>query len=170
MKEWKVFHGCRYWSFVYGLRLGISLFWSPAPKQGIEEWGKYLPYMILHAVFVPLLVQRRLDLQYGLSALLILGTALAILVNVFVRWDHRFIVSFYNPNEKFWNALAFAQMAGYVTIAAALLNHRRSWYWGILKGVAIASSVILVVQSGTRGQFLLMALLPVVFLPEHAGL
>ncbi len=144
---------------------GISLFWSPAPKQGIEEWGKYLPYMILHAVFVPLLVQRRLDLQYGLSALLILGTALAILVNVFVRWDHRFIVSFYNPNEKFWNALAFAQMAGYVTIAAALLNHRRSWYWGILKGVAIASSVILVVQSGTRGQFLLMALLPVVFLP-----
>jgi hypothetical protein len=144
---------------------GISLYWSPAPKQGIEEWGKYLPYMILHAVFVPLLVRRPLDLQYGLSALLILGMALAILVNAFVRWDHRFIVSFYNPNEKFWNALAFAQMAGYVTIAASLLNHPRSWYWGLLKGVAIASSVILVVQSGTRGQFLLMALLPIVFLP-----
>lgn len=147
------------------IEAGISLYWSPAPKQGIEEWGKYLPYMILHAIFVPLLVKRHIDLQYGLSALLILGTALAILVNAFVRWDHRYIVSFYNPNERFWNALAFAQMAGYVTIAAALLNHQRSWYWGLLKGVAIASCVILVVQSGTRGQFLLMALLPIVFLP-----
>ena len=147
------------------LEAGISLYWSPAPGQAIEEWGKHLPYMILHAVLAPLLVRRPLDLQYGLSALLILGTTLAALVVAFVRWDHRFIVSFYNPNEKFWNALAFAQMAGYITIAAALLNHQRNWYWGLVKGVAIASSVILVVQSGTRGQFLLMALLPIIFLP-----
>ena len=144
---------------------GISLYWSPAITQGAGEWGKYLPYMILHACLAPLLLKRPIDLQYGLSAVLVLGTVLAILVDAFVRWDHRFIVSFYNPNEKFWNALAFAQMAGYVTIAAALLNHQRSWFWGLLKGLAIASSVILVVQSGTRGQFLLMAVLPIVFLP-----
>jgi hypothetical protein len=147
------------------LEAGISLYWSPAFTQGVGEWSKYWPYMLLHACLAPLLIKRPIDLQHGLSAVLVLGTILAVLVDAFVRWDHRFIVSFYNPNEKFWNALAFAQMAGYVTIAAALLNHQRSWFWGLLKGVAIASSVILVVQSGTRGQFLLMTLLPIVFLP-----
>jgi hypothetical protein len=96
---------------------------------------------------------------------LLLGAILAVLVDAFVRWDNRFIVSFYNPNEKFWNALAFAQMAGYVTITAVLLNHRKSWFWGLLKAVAITSCVILVVKSGTRGQFVLMAALPIMFLP-----
>ena len=144
---------------------GISLYWSPAFKQGIVEWGKYWPYMMLHAGLAPLLIRRPIDLQHGLSSLLLLGTILTVLVDAFVRWDHRFIVSFYNPNEKFWNALAFAQMAGYVTIAAVLLNHRKSWFWGLLKAVAITSCVILVVKSGTRGQFVLMAALPIMFLP-----
>lgn len=147
------------------IEAAISLYWSPAFRQGIGEWGKYWPYMMLHAVLVPLLIRRPIDLHYGLSGVLVLGGVLAILVDAFVRWDGRFVVSFYNPNEKFWNALVFAQMAGYVTIAAVLLNHRKSWFWGLLKGVAIASSVILVVKSGTRGQFALMAALPIVFLP-----
>ena len=149
----------------FWIEAGISLYWSPAFTQGVGEWGKYLPYMMLHAVLAPLLIRRPIDLQYGLSSVLVLGAVLAILVDAFVRWDQRFVVSFYNPNEKFWNALAFAQMAGYVTIAAVLLNHRKSWFWGVIKGVAIASSVILVVKSGTRGQFVLMATLPIVFLP-----
>ncbi len=147
------------------IEAGISLYWSPAFKQGVGEWGKYWPYMMLHASLVPLLFRRPIDLQHGLSAVLVLGAILAFLVDAFVRWDQRFIVSFYNPNEKFWNALAFAQLAGYVTIAAVLLNHRKSWFWRVLKGVAIASSVILVVKSGTRGQFVLMATLPIAFLP-----
>lgn len=149
----------------FWMEAGISVYWSPAFTQGVGEWGKYLPYMILHACLAPLLLRRPIDLQHGLSAVLVLGAILAILVDAFVRWDHRFVVSFYNPNEKFWNALAFAQMAGYVTIAAVLLNHRKSWLWGILKGVAIASCVILVVKSETRGQFVLMATLPIIFLP-----
>jgi len=149
----------------FWIEAGISLYWSPAFTQGVGEWGKYLPYMMLHAVLAPLLIRRPIDLQHGLSSILVLGAVLTILVDAFVRWDQRFVVSFYNPNEKFWNALAFAQMAGYVTIAAVLLNHRKSWFWGVIKGVAIASSVILVVKSGTRGQFVLMAMLPIVFLP-----
>ena len=149
----------------FWIEAGISLYWSPAFTQGVGEWGKYLPYMMLHAVLAPLLIRRPIDLQYGLSSVLVLGAVLAILVDAFVRWDQRFVVSFYNPNEKFWNALAFAQMAGYVTIAAVLLNHQKSWFWWVVKGVAIASSVILVVKSGTRGQFVLMATLPIVFLP-----
>jgi hypothetical protein len=149
----------------FWIEAGISLYWSPAFKEGIGEWGKYWPYMILHAGLAPLLIRRPIDLQHGLSAVLLLGAVLAILVDAFVRWDQRFVVSFYNPNEKFWNALAFAQMAGYVTIAAVLLNHQKSWLWSLLKGVAIASCVILVVKSGTRGQFVLMAVLPIIFLP-----
>ena len=149
----------------FWVEAGISLYWSPAFTQGVGEWGKYLPYMILHAGLVPLLIKRPIDLQYGLIGLLTLGAVLAILVDAFVRWDQRFIVSFYNPKEKFWNALVFAQMAGYVTITAVLLNHPKKWFWGFIKLVAIIASVILVVKSGTRGQFVLMAALPIIFLP-----
>lgn len=149
----------------FWVEAGISLYWSPAFKEGIGEWGKYWPYMVLHAGLAPLLIRRPVDLQHGLSSVLLLGAILAVVVDIFVRWDGRFVVSFYNPNEKFWNALAFAQVAGYVTIAAVLLNHQKNWFWMLLKGVAIAGSVILVVKSGTRGQFVLMAALPIVFLP-----
>ncbi len=156
-KKHRAFHGCRCWSSVCGLRPAFLCIGRRHSSRGCGEWGKYWPYMMLHAGLAPLLIRRPIDLQHGLSAVLVLGAVLAVLVDAFVRWDHRFIVSFYNPNEKFWNALAFAQMAGYVTIAAVLLNHQKSWFWRLLKGVAIASSVILVVKSGTRGQFVLMA-------------
>lgn len=149
----------------FWIEAGLSLYWSPAFEQGVGEWQKYLPYMVLHACLAPLLVRRPIDLQHGLSALLVLGAVLAILVDFFVRWDNRFVVSFYNPKEKFWNALAFAQMAGYVTIAAVLLNHPKGRWWSLLKGTAIAACVILVVKSGTRGQFVLMLALPIIFLP-----
>ncbi len=149
----------------FWIEAAISLYWSPAFTQGVGEWAKYLPYMVLHACLAPLLIKRPIDLQYSLSAVLVLGAVLAILVDVFVRWDQRYVVSFYNPKEKFWNALAFAQMAGYVTIASVLLNHQKSGLWWLIKGLAIAACVILVVKSGTRGQFVLMAALPLVFLP-----
>ena len=142
------------------------MYWSPAFKQGIGEWGKYWPYMVLHAVSRSATHQttHRFTARVEVPSVSLVRF-LAILVDVFVRWDGRFVVSFYNPNEKFWNALAFAQMAGYVTIAAVLLNHPKVGFGVLLKGVAIASSVILVVKSGTRGQFVLMAALPIVFLP-----
>lgn len=37
------------------LEAGISLYWSPAFTQGVGEWGKYWPYMMLHAGIAPLL-------------------------------------------------------------------------------------------------------------------
>lgn len=142
-----------------------SLFWSPAFGKGVEQWNSFWPYIFLNVLFVPLLLRHSTDLQDGLSALLVLGTVLAIFVDLFVNWDNRFIGTFWDPNETIWDPLAFPQMAGYVSLAAILLRHEKSWKWTVLKFIAIVASIVLVVKSETRGQFILMVTIPMVFLP-----
>lgn len=144
---------------------GLSLLWSPAVEAGLGEWAKKWPYTVLNVLLIPLLFRRRIDMHEGLSAVLIFGTVLVTLSVALVNWDQRYIVSSWDPEQKFWNALAFAQLAGYVTLAAVLLNHKRGGRWAIIKYMGIAAGLALVVKSETRGQFFLMAVLPVIFLP-----
>ncbi|MEK6801196.1 MAG: hypothetical protein AABZ34_00825 [Nitrospirota bacterium] len=143
----------------------LSLWWTPAFKEGIVEWSKYWPYIIINVWVAPLLLRRNTDLYYGLSAILILGTGLAILFDVLVRWDARTVVTFWDSSTTIWNALAFAHMAGYVTMAAVLLNQDKSWRWSVIKYTAIAACIVLVLKSETRAQFFLMVIIPIVFLP-----
>ncbi len=147
------------------LYAAISLSWSPAFEKGIEQWNYSWPYMVLNVLLVPLLFRHPTDLQDGLSAILYLGAVLATLVDVFVDWDNRFIGTFWDPSETIWDPLAFPEMAGLVTLAAILLNHGKSWKWTGIKFVAIVASIVLVMKSETRGQFILMVTIPLVFLP-----
>ena len=142
-----------------------SLWWTPAFKEGIVEWSKYWPYIIINVWVAPLLLRRRTDLYYGLSAILILGAGLAILFDVLVRWNARTVVAFWDTSTTIWNALAFAHLAGYVTMAAVLLNHDQTRRWVVLRYVAIAACIVLVLKSETRAQFFLMVTIPVLFLP-----
>ena len=147
------------------LYTAISLSWSPAFGKGVEQWNYNLPYMVLNVLLIPLLFRHPADLQDGLSAVLYLGAVLATLVDLFVDWDNRFIGTFWDPSETIWDPLAFPEMAGLVTLAAILLNHEKSWKWTGIKFIAIAASIILVMKSETRGQFILMVTIPLVFLP-----
>ncbi len=142
-----------------------SLWWTPAFKEGIAEWSKYWPYIIINVWLAPLLLRRRTDLYYGLSAILILGAGLAILFDVLVRWDARTVVAIWDSSITIWNALAFAHLAGYVTMAAVLLNHDQSRRWGVIRYAAIAACIVLVLKSETRAQFFLMVSIPILFLP-----
>ncbi|WNM64079.1 O-antigen ligase family protein [Candidatus Nitrospira neomarina] len=147
------------------LYAAISLSWSPAFEKGMEQWNYSWPYMVLNVLLLPLLFRHPTDLQDGLSAILYLGAVLATLVDLFVDWDNRFIGTFWDPSETIWDPLAFPEMAGLVTLAAILLNHEKSWKWTGIKLIAIVASIILVMKSETRGQFILMVTIPLVFLP-----
>lgn len=147
------------------LYAAISLSWSPAFEKGMEQWNYSWPYMVLNVLLVPLLFRHPTDLQDGLSAILYLGAVLATLVDLFVDWENRFIGTFWDPSETIWDPLAFPEMAGLVTLAALLLNHDKSWKWTGIKFVAIVASIVLVMKSETRGQFILMIIIPMIFLP-----
>lgn len=147
------------------LYAAISLSWSPAFEKGMEQWNYSWPYMVLNVLLVPLLFRHPTDLQDGLSAILYLGAVLATLVDLFVDWENRFIGTFWDPSETIWDPLAFPEMAGLVTLAAILLNHDKSWKWTGIKFVAIVASIVLVMKSETRGQFILMIIIPMIFLP-----
>ena len=147
------------------LYAALSLSWSPAFEKGIEQWSAYWPYIFLNVLLVPLLFHDSADLQYGLRGFLILGTVLATLVDLFVNWDNRYVGTFWDPSETIWDPLAFPEMAGYVTLAALLLNSERDWKWTAIKFIAVAASIILVIKSETRGQFILMVTIPMVLFP-----
>jgi hypothetical protein len=147
------------------LYAAISLSWSPAFGKGVEQWSYNLPYIVLNLFLVPLLFRHTTDLQDGLSASLFLGTVLATFVDLFVDWDVRDIRTFWDSSESIFDPLAFSGMAGYVTLAAILLNHDKSWKWTAIRCIAIAASIVLVIKSETRGQFILMVTIPMVFLP-----
>lgn len=148
------------------LYAAISLSWSPAFEKGVEQWNYFWPYMILNVLLVPLLFRHPTDLQDGLCAVLYLGAVLATLVDVFVDWDNRFVGTFWDPSETIWDPLAFPEMAGLVTLAAILLNNNdKSWKWTAIRFIAIAASIVLVMKSETRGQFILMVIIPMMFLP-----
>jgi len=147
------------------LYAAVSLSWSPAFEKGVEQWSYYWPYIILNVLLVPLLFRHTTDLQDGLGAVLFLGAVLATLVDLFVDWEERFIGTFWDPSETIWDPLAFPEMAGLVTLAAILLNLDKSWKWTAIRLIAIAASIILVIKSETRGQFILMVTIPMVFLP-----
>ncbi len=149
--------------FIYA---AISLSWSPAFEEGVYWWSYSLPYILLKLFLAPLLFRHKTDLQDGLCAVLFLGTVLATLVDLFVDWSVRDIQTFWDPNKTIFDPLAFPEMGGYVMLAAILLNHNdKNWNWTAIRVIAILASLVLVLKSETRGQFILMIVIPMVFLP-----
>ncbi len=143
----------------------LSLSWSPAFRIGVAQWIYSLPYIILNVLLVPLLFRHSTDLQDGLSAALVLGTVLVTIFDLFANWDTRSVATFWDPSETIWDPLAFPQLAGYVTLAAILLNPEKNWKWSAIRFIAIASSIVLVMLSESRGPAILMVTIPMALLP-----
>lgn len=142
-----------------------SLLWSPVQALALEEWARYWPYMALSILVSPFIIANVSDLDEVLKSIVVLGGTLTLMVACFVSWDSRYVVAFWSDSVKFWNALAFAQLAGYVVIAAAIGLTARSKWWLMVRIITICAGLIVAVQSGSRGQFILMVLLPVVMVP-----
>jgi hypothetical protein len=97
---------------------------------------------------------------------MLLGGALMIMVAIFVTWEDRYVVAFWSTQERYWNALAFAQLGGYVALTGILTAPiKRSLSSDIWRAGVIVASLVVAVRSGSRGQFALTVLLPMIFLP-----
>ena len=143
----------------------MSISWTPVPDVALQQWSQYWPYMLITVLIVPIIASNHIDVGAALRGLVLLGGVLAVAVDVFVRWENRYVLAFWNPGVQFWNALAFAQMAGYTAITAATLPMRGNSLTVLWRLFVIAACMILAVKSGSRGQFILMVGISVILLP-----
>jgi hypothetical protein len=142
----------------------LSVYWAPNVNESIGFWKQHGHRFILVAITTSLVLKNSKDLLVTFKFLVVIGGILAILIDVFIKWDGRYMMALWG-NVGFWGALEVSQLAGYVTLAAVLLNFENNKKFLIVRFLAVLACIYLAVSSGTRGQFVLMILLSVIFLP-----
>jgi len=149
--------------YVYAL---VSTLWAPTQANSLDVWSKTWPYIITVVGLTPLLIKRPEDLHAALNAVLPLGAALVVLLLYTSRWEDHHIVLQANQGFAYGNPLAVGTMGGYVAIIAILQNFKgRSYVWQLLRWVVVAVSLVMVIQTSSRGPFIFMVLVTILFIP-----
>lgn len=134
-----------------------SLLWAPNPDMVMHLWSSRLPYIMITLVLAPLLINSVSDAQKMCWSVLLLGAPLVIMVLIFVDWEGRGIVlagGAETATGATGNPLALSQMAGYVAFAAIFLSGLKAApLYRVLRWLLVAVCLMVVVKSGSRGQF-----------------
>lgn len=149
--------------FIYA---GISVMWSPVPEISYQNYFNYLPYLVLSIIVAPFLIKNDSDFYYTALFLIFIGGLLAVLILFFTEWGYRRIQMASLVVDARANPLAIANMTGYVLFSAILINFKREVaIWKIARWVLVVVCLGIAVKTGSRGQFMLMILLSLMFLP-----
>ena len=143
-----------------------SVLWSPVPEISSDNLFHVITYIILIVLISPLLIQNKNDAYDAMVFLIIFGGSISLLLLLFTEWNYRSIVLASVSMKAKANPLALANLAGYVMLAAVLLNLRNKYkIWKVIRLALIVISLAVAVKTGSRGQFLLMLLVSLLFLP-----
>lgn len=144
----------------------VSVLWSPVTDISVSNLQHYMPYIFLYVLLAPLLINNEEDAYEAFKFLIIFGGILALLLLLFTEWGYRRIVMAAEMVDLRANPLAIADMAGYVLFASILLNFKKEYkFWRFLKWLIVIICLGVAVKTGSRGQFILMILLSIFFLP-----
>lgn len=145
----------------------LSMFWAPNPGQSAKLMLAELPYILTVIVLGPMLISEPKDVHTVAVGTIVFGCVVAVLLLLQVSWFNRMVVmAGASRDADGGNPLAVAQLGGYLALAATLLQFRNKNVLNWLLRIALAGlGILLIVKSGSRGQFL--SLLPVllIFLP-----
>jgi len=126
----------------------VSVLWSPVPEISSDNAFQLSPYILLMTVLSPLLINDKEDIYDALVFMILFGGGLSVLLLFFTEWGYR------------------ANLAGYVLLASVLLNLKnKSKLWLLVRVFLLVISLAIAVKTGSRGQFLLMLIVSLVFLP-----
>lgn len=144
-----------------------SLLWTPSfgTAWSLTRWG--LPYFILFIIAAPLLVSSRASVAKFLTATLLVGTAVTLLIILnpkFTVYRGRLGISLDALVRS--NPLAMGEVAGTVVIIAALwIGTRVSLLFVMVRFVALVAGALLCFQSGSRGQLVFAVLISIALYP-----
>jgi hypothetical protein len=151
--------------FIYSF---MSILWTPITEDKFYSiWSGESPYLVLTILLCPLLISSTEDLSDAFKGLIILGTVVSLLLLFTTKWTGRGvqIISISGRKDE-GNPLAVAQMAGYLLSAAMLINYKGLWRpMQILRWGIAAICIAVATKSGSRGQFLSMIVVAVMFIP-----
>lgn len=149
---------------LYGLAV-LSVLWSVYRQGTIEQWRRHLPYIIVAVGLTPLLVVHPRDIYNGLITTMALGAVTLLLLVFTTEWRGRGVdVGYYS--KQVGNPLATASLGGYVAIVALLMNYSGiARIWQVLRWFLFCLGVVICIMSGSRGQFLAMLIVILMFLP-----
>lgn len=145
----------------------VSLLWTPAFGPGSELTKSGLPYFALFLLVAPLLIDEIESVEKMLSAFLLLGVVIIILILInpaFTFYSGRLGVNL--DARVRTNPLAMGELGGSVMLIAALYRMgARSIALNLLRLAGFFLGAILALQSGSRGQVVFAVLIAVVFYP-----
>lgn len=146
---------------LFGYALASTV-WAPRSDLSQNIWASRGPYVVTFLLLTPLVITHTADVQAAFKALILMGTALTVLLLLFVSWDSRTIIL----EGGSGNPLAVSQMAGMVALVAILGDPwRTSKLWQILRWAVVTICLLLVIRSGARGQLVGLVLVSVACWP-----
>ena len=144
----------------------LSTYWSIVPDISDAIFSRHLPYIGLFVILSPLLLSDFKDVRVFLVMLLLLGGALSILLLFFTEWNGRFVKPLLYIKNVVSNPLEIANVAGYVFLVSLLTNYKFKFnLWRLTRFFIIVVCMAIVIKTGSRGQFIIMLLAGMVFLP-----
>jgi hypothetical protein len=149
----------------------LSIVWSIYRPASIEMWGDRLTYLVVFVALAPLLITSVADVRDMCMSVLIVGTACLALVWLQADWVGRGLrlsTAVYVQGRRVdqSNALAIAELGGFVVIIGLLLNFQGiSRPWQVMRWIAVIIGFAMSIRSGSRGPTIAALTLGIAFLP-----
>ncbi len=144
-----------YFLYIYAL---ISTQWSLEIELSVEIFFELFPYILAAVIVAPMLISSWDDLNYTMWFHLIYGSIIMVLLYFFTDWGYRNIEIFEYSYAGNLNPLALANYSGYVLIAAFFLTTKKYKVLNYAKWLIIPVCFLVILQSGSRGQYLFLVL------------
>ena len=145
----------------------VSRLWSVYPASWAPQWTEAWPYLLTIVLLTSMLFHEPEDLKDGAMATLAFGVVIMLLLVLTTEVGFRRIqLKYVYSMGKESNPLALAQMCGVVALIAILMNFRNiARFWQLARWFVVAIALALIFRSGSRGEFLALALTAILFVP-----
>lgn len=145
----------------------MSRLWTVFPLGWTEQWTASWRYIVTIVFLTAMLFHEPADLKHGLMGTLGLGAVvmLLLILTTDVLYRQIELKYIYHLNQKV-NPLAIAQMASVIGLIAMLMNFRGiARFWQVARWFVVAMALMLVLRSGSRGEFFALVGTAVIFVP-----
>jgi len=130
----------------------ITLAWSPDWKVALAQWVSQAPYVLVVALFAPLLLSNTPDVKRICDWTVMIGTTLCALALLFGHWGARGLLVNGDLTATETDPLAIAGLGGTICVAAVLAFPGAPWRKKLLYALAVPVGLAVILRSGSRGQ------------------
>jgi hypothetical protein len=118
----------------------------------LAQWVSQAPYVLVVALFAPLLLSNTPDVKRICDWTVMIGTTLCALALLFGHWGARGLLVNGDLTATETDPLAIAGLGGTICVAAVLAFPGAPWRKKLLYALAVPVGLAVILRSGSRGQ------------------